>query len=216
MIYNVITPMNRPENIENMIEMLRPKNVQWHVITDLDSEYKYSFNESWINHHVCPNFKEGKFFEKCNNAMNWCLENTPIYDDQMYCFLNDDDAVEPTFFEKVTTVLKKAKDQGIDAQVVIPSMDRGQRTPLDVKEPRMHPPGLLVADPNNVKVGGLGLEQIVMKGSLINEKKYRFPLHVWGDGMFIVRVIRENLDNTIFCPNIHAWFNYFEPGRWDK
>ena len=101
MIYNVITPLGRPENIENMIGILEPKNVKWHVVTDLDSKYSYDLNKSWIQHYICPNFKEAEFFEKCNNAMNWLLDNMTIHDDQMYSFLNDDDAVEPMFYQKV-------------------------------------------------------------------------------------------------------------------
>ncbi len=87
---------------------------------------------------------------------------------------------------------------------------------VQAQEPRRHPPDKLVASPDAIKVGGIGLEQILIKGSLLKEKQYRFPLHCWGDGMFIVRVVQENIDNTIFCPEINVWFNYFEPGRWDK
>jgi hypothetical protein len=216
MIYNVITPMNRPENIENMVQMLEPKNVQWHVVTDLGSEYSYEFNRSWIQHYECPNFEQAEFYEKCNNAMNWLLDNMTIHDDQMYHFLNDDDAVEPTFYEKVSGVILEAKNKGINAEIIIPSMERGHRTPPEAKEPRRHPPTKLVADPSAVVVGGLGLEQMLIKGSLLKEKRYRFPLHCWGDGMFIVRAVRDNPDKTICCPNINVWFNYFEPGRWDK
>ena len=216
MIYNVITPMNRPENIENMVQMLEPKNVQWHVVTDLGSKYSYEFNRSWIQHYECPNFEQAEFFEKCNNAMNWLLDTMTIHDDQMYCFLNDDDALEPTFFQKVDDVLEKTKTQDINVKVIIPSMERGHRTPPQAQEPRRHPPDKLVASPDAIKVGGIGLEQILIKGSLLKEKQYRFPLHCWGDGMFIVRVVQENIDNTIFCPEINVWFNYFEPGRWDK
>jgi hypothetical protein len=44
-------------------------------------------------------------------------------------------------------------------------------------------------------------------------KKYRIPTAPSGDGMFIVKAVREN--GAAFCSEADVWFNYFEPGRWN-
>jgi len=155
----------------------------------------------WIGEIIRNGDKVYSEWKKRNQSLNYIFteETEKLFDNQ-----------------KVDDVLEKTKTQDIDVKVIIPSMERGHRTPPQAQEPRRHPPDKLVASPDAIKVGGIGLEQILIKGSLLKEKQYRFPLHCWGDGMFIVRVVQENIDNTIFCPEINVWFNYFEPGRWDK
>jgi hypothetical protein len=214
MIYNVITPMNRPENIESMIQMLEPKNIQWHVITDVGSSFKYKFNEEWIHHYECPNFinLDLDHFDRYYNVCNWGLSNITLNPEEMYCFLSDDDAYEPNFFHKIDLSLRNVNWSGID--VIIVSMERGSSIPWDATT--RYPTSKLVAHPDNVVVNNIGGEQFLISGSLLNQNNYRFPLHHQGDGLFIQQIYNENKEKTLFCPEANVWFNYFEPGRWDK
>lgn len=220
MIYNVITPLNRVENIEKMISILEPKNVNWHVVTDdtfpHNDEFK-KYEKNWIHHYIMKNNKHMYFWERCNAAMNWLLDTMEINNGEMYCFLNDDDAVEPDYFKKITTNLNHIKkDKGIDFDIIITSMDRGDAIPTDAEAGRRHPPTRLTASVDNLKIGSIGLEQITISGKLLNSKKYKFPLEHAGDGMFILTAIRENTQSVVLMPDVSVWFNYFEPGRWIK
>lgn len=214
--FNVITPMNRPENIFSMAELLKNRrknqNVQWHVITDETSTKTFEFpNYDWVHHYKCPEHPNNltNFWDRCNWAMNWFLDTHNIVDEDLYCFLNDDDGVEPDYFDKIYAALEEHK---WEYKVVIPSMERGHRIPSYAREPRRHPPDKLWAAPENIKIGGVGLEQIVASGSVV--KTQRFPFHVCGDGIFIIEAVRAH--GAIICPGASVWFNYFEPERWDR
>lgn len=216
---HVITPMNRPENIGPMAELLKERNVEWHVITDEISPHKFVFpNYEWVHHYTCPEhpsnspiFYDGyNFWNRCNWAMNWFLDTQEVVDDDLYSFLNDDDAVEPDYYKKVIAAMEQHAWQH---NVAITSMDRGHRIPSHVTHPaRKHPPTKLYGLPENIRPGGIGLEQFVAKGSSI--KKLRFPYDNCGDGLFIIELVRTN--PTIYVTDAFAWFNYFEPERWDK
>jgi hypothetical protein len=217
MIYNVITPVSRPETFQLMIDMLRPKNVQWQIISTPESAANFASTENWIHHFVCMGDLGVEYFTRAYNKMNSFFDNAEIHDDQMYCFLSDDDAVEPDFFEKIDSALDRVSSD-ISPSIVITSMERGDRTPIDaVGVKRNYGTDKLVASVENMHPGKIGLEQFIIKGSLLKEKKYRIPNNVhWGDGLFLTQAFYENQEKTLFCPEANVWFNYFEPGRWDR
>lgn len=208
--------MNRPQHIEDMINMLEPKNVQWHVITDVGAEFEYKFDKEWIHHYLCPNFilPDVDRFDRYYNTCNWILSNIPINDDEMYMFLSDDDGYEPDFFDKITSELNQMEKFDFEPDLVITSMERGHQIPVDATT--AYPTFKLHAHPDNVVPCQIGGEQYLMRGSLLKRKGYRFPLHQWGDGLLIQQMYNENINKTIFCPNANVWFNYFEPGRWNR
>ena len=208
--FHVITPLARFHNIPKLVETLRPHNIQWHVITDANkTESQQSlFSESWIRHYVCPN-NQVVFWDRCNYAMNWFMDTTELHDTDFYCFLNDDDAYEPEYFDKLDTVIQQ---QTTDISVVLTSMKRGYRIPSTAAPTRRHAPTTLYAVPESIHVGGIGLEQIAVRGRVLKQG-HRFPLHHAGDGMFICDVSSKH--PTALAPDIFVWFNYFEPERWD-
>lgn len=209
--FNVVTPLARFENIPKLIEMLRPHNIKWHVITDEDNEKSnnISFNETWIYHYICPNNKV-IFWDRCNHAMNWFLDTFPIEEDSMYCFLNDDDAYEPDYFNNLDRVISEDPN---NRKVLICSMKRGDRMPDGLMFERQHPPTTLYAEEQNIRVGGVGLEQITVKGEIL-KRGHRFPLDQCGDGLFICDIAYKN--HTILIRDLYILFNYFEPGRWNN
>lgn len=210
-MFNVITPLSRYENIKSLIQVLEPLNVTWHVITDSDASFRIFFDQEWIKHYICPN-KEVQFWERCNHAINWFLDLGIVQDDQIYCILNDDDAYEPDFFEKIKKAKEIASKSNMNSDVIICSMERGHRLPSTAVHPRMHPPTKLWAYPENMAVGGVGIEQIILTGKIIS--KYRLPLEAAGDGMFIMEILKDH--QPIYVPQANVWFNYFEPERWNK
>ena len=201
-IYNVITPLYRVENLRKLIPMLEKQGVQWHVIYDQDTPFQISFEQPWVHSYVCPN-PENTFFTRCNYSINWMLDSFPPIEDQRYQILNDDDALEEDFIDKIDLH---------EGEVIIPSMERGNRTPPGVQAERAHGATKLVASPENVQIGGVGVEQMVISGRLL--KGIRLPLHICGDGMMIEWTYKTH--GAEFAPEANIWFNYFEPGRWDK
>lgn len=206
MKFNVVTPLARFENLPRLKESLKQHDVVWHIITDNDSNYIHTLDGSWINHYECPN--EGlDFWVRCHNSLNWFFHTQNIQAEEYYCVLNDDDAYEDEFFQKVKY---QVEANSIITDVLICSMLRGHHTPTDVDPVRHHPTDTLIAHPANVRVGSVGLEQFIAKGKVL--KDINIPLTACGDGEFITALVSNN--NTAYLSDCYIKFNYLQPGRW--
>lgn len=188
--YHVITPCARPENIPSLEKMLEPMRIQWHVI----------MNEGMIvefNPQRCPPSPE-KWNGGCW-AINWYIRRATIDPLARYLVLADDDAYEPFFFDKIDKA---------EGEVIVASMKRGDHATPN--------PGYgtetLVASKENVAHGKIGAEQIVVTGAIL--KQHRYGRTPDGDWDFISSVVSEH--EPVFAPDAFVWFNFYEPGRWDK
>lgn len=202
MKYNVITPLSRFENLKKLISMLEPMNVDWHVIMDDDLPFRISFLKKWIHPLHFPK-TEGAFWSTWQKSLNWFFSNIVPEEDSRYLILNDDDAYEPDFFTKLDKY---------SGDVIICSMKRGDRIPPVSDPVRAHPTSTLIAVPENMVVCGVGAQQIVVGGKIIPQMKLED--HVYADGMLITNIVKNN--PAQYAPEVFVWFNYFEPGRWDK
>ena len=211
MIFNVITPLARFQNISDLVNHLEPKKIKWHVITDEDSEGTFEVKKDWIYHHICPNVGVN-FWERCHNSINWFIENKIDSDDEYYCVLNDDDGYEDDFFEKLKMSVFMSDSENKFNDLIITSMMRGNNIPIDAIPVRQHPTYTLYAHPSNMQVGGVGLEQFFAKGKIL--KKHKIPLTTCGDGEFITNLVETY--GALYQQESYVWFNYFEPGRWNK
>lgn len=201
MVYHVLTPLRRYENLEKLIAMLQPEGVQWHVIMDEDAPFRLFFRQPWIHAYYQHN-PEGEFWARCNFALNRWLDTHPLVDDDRYCILNDDDAYEPGFFQKISQH---------EGGLVIASMLRGQHTPVGVHPTRAHGTGTLHAAPEYMHAGLVGIEQAIVCGKWLREA--RLPLHPSGDGSMIEWLV--NTHGAVYAPECFVHFNKYEPGRWD-
>ena len=207
MTFNIITPLARFENYNKLKESLKPLNIKWHIIIDSDKNFIVDEKEDWINIYVCPN--EGiDFWARCNNSINWFIENHLTTNEEYYGILNDDDSYEENFFEKI----KNSLNNTIENNLLIVSMLRGHNIPKEAIPIRRHPTTTLLATPQNMRVGGVGVEQFFIKGKLL--EKHRLPLLAHGDGLFIVELV--NNYKPTYLPNCFVLFNFFEPGRWNN
>jgi hypothetical protein len=205
MIYNVITPLNRFENFNAMNLMLAEHDVRWHVITDADAKYHVKSFHQWVWPFIAHN-SEGTFFERCNRSINLWMDEHAWVDEDFYCILNDDDAYEPGFFDKIRKYA--------DADIIVPSMMRGARIPAGVAPERAHGTDTLVADPANMQVGRIGVEQMIVRGRIL--KNCRLPLTIAGDGEMLTYIAATNPGKVVYAPEANVWFNYLEPGRWNE
>jgi len=183
--YNVITPLSRWKNVDALIEMLKPQNVQWHLLVDDYMPLMAPYN-LWIQfHHFSP--PPPAFFIG-HWALNKFLDDVEINDEDYYVLMTDDDFFEPGFFDKL---------RECDDDIIIVSMNRG----LDV----------LTACPENMRVCYVGLEQLVIKGKIL--KQYRIDGFYQADGYLILDIWRDHTEKFRFMPEAQCYFNYLPPGR---
>lgn len=211
MNFHIITPLARFQNFNELYKSLSVKNVIWHIITDEGFNPPTIPNENWINHYVCPN-NEGEFWARCNYSINWFLDNNELMEEDYYCILNDDDDYESDFFKKLYYKIEDSNTKNEFNDLIICSMLRGNNIPVDAIPVRRHPNDTLIAHPNNMHVGGVGVEQFLIKGKLL--KNHRLPISVTGDGELIGGLV--NMYGALYIPDNYILFNYFEPGRWNK
>lgn len=197
---HVITPLARYQNYGKLADLLRPQGVQWHVITDAGST-KVTPEEEWIHSYNMEN-SGTPFWARCNQAINWFLDRHSLYMGDRYGILNDDDAYEEDFFKKLSE---------FPSEVIAVSMKRGNSTPKDVTPERAHGTNTLVAAPENMKVGHVGVEQLLVSGRILSQ--CRLPIHICGDGQWIEYVVATQ--PVIYVPDAFVLFNYLEPGRWE-
>jgi len=157
--------------------------------------------EGFIWHPIEGNFPN--FGDQAYAKINHFIQTAEIIDDDYYQILNDDDAL-PADFIRTT--------REIGGDIVIFSLDRGQRTPPEAQGIHRHEAGKLIASRENMRIGGMGLQQIRFKGSLF--KTLRCADHPFADGM-IAQSLRDR-DDIVFVPDVFILFNYLEPGRYDK
>lgn len=209
-MFHVITPLARFKNMEDLIRILKPQKIKWHVITDDDNKTPFHWNEPWIHHSICPNHSID-FWARCNNSINWFIESQEINDEEYYCILNDDDGYENNFFQKLQLEIEKVSSHNNKyPDLIITSMKRGHKIPDNLPPLKKHPIHTLIAKPQNMKVCSVGVEQFFIKGKLL--KKHRLPLTPYGDGELIVELVKHY--KPLYLPHLYVLFNFLEPGRW--
>lgn len=190
----VITPFQRLENLPFLIKALKNK-CDWTVLID-DPYLKDKF----------PDWVTVKLYDKREPRPNVCISNclfneyisSGLEDDTQYMILCDDDSVEEGFFDKIP-----------NEDVVITSMKRGEHVPM---KNCAYGYGDLIASPDNLKIGGVAGEQLIVKGKIL--KNFRYGLSGIGDGEMVLKITNEF--PVTYVPNAYVLFNYFEDGRFDS
>lgn len=206
--YHILTPFSRFENLRSVIDMLAaqrsPKfEIQWHPIFDENLPFAVHFPQRWITPGYCPPSKP--FWSCWADALNRFISAGPLEPESRYCILNDDDAYEPGFFDKV--------DQAVGECVAV-SMKRGHRTPAGVAPERAHGTGTLEAKPDRMIPGQVGAEQLICTGRIF--EKHGFQNRIDADGYRTMDIVNEDPPRVVYLADAFVLFNYFEPGRWDK
>lgn len=201
MKYHVLTPFARFQNLTRIIDMLRPFNIEWHPLFNDDLPFRLLFKDDWIYPSWFPSVPP-PFWKSFNKALNWFVHIGQIVPEDYYLILNDDDFYEPEFFNKI---------RQYDEDAFVVSMKRGQHIPIGVCPERAHGTYDLIACPQNMKVGAVGAEQLVVKGKLLQDKSW--PDDIAADGMLICYIAAVH--GVKYVPDAFVWFNYLEPGRWD-
>lgn len=201
MNYHVITPFSRFENLKPLAGLLGACGVQWHLLLDETLPFRIHFTDCRIEPTYYP--VSAPFWRMWRNSINSFITDGNIIPEDRYMILNDDDWYEPGFFQKIDAHKGKA---------IVCTMLRGHQTPPVSDPVRAHPTNPLIASPQNMHPGGVGIEQIILSGDLF--ATVRLADHPHADGMMIQAVY--NAMPIDYAPEACVWFNYLEPGRWNK
>lgn len=178
---------------------------KYHIVTPMWREENRSFliknTKGFIWHPIEGHIANVQ--DQTYGKINQFIQNHEIIDDDYYQILMDDDAL-PANFIKTT--------QGIEGDIVIFSMKRGDHIPEGLPQYRAHPTYDLIACRDSMTVGLIGLQQMRFKGSIF--KTLVCKDDPYADGMLASTL--KDLQDIVFVPDVYILFNYLEPGRWDK
>jgi hypothetical protein len=186
-------PFSRYENADFYLNGLRDKNIIWHPIF---YENPIEFNEDWIKPYCI-----GKTYLEVNDPylkFNFFIRNEEIVDEDVYCFLCDDDWYEDNVLD---TIAQYNED------VIFISMKRGHNDTMT------HGSSTLITF-DGVRAGSIGLEQMFIKGRILKEVVFgQTVADGMADGVLAEKLQREQ--RVLHLPDIYALFNYLEKGRWN-
>jgi hypothetical protein len=209
--YHVITPMTRVHLFPNLKEMLEKQfgfnhKIIWHILLDYDNPTTLDIETNGSDQDLIRFHRlkiQDSDQDKGHLILNKFFDDIDIKPDHRYNVLCDDDAYGDGFFESLNNH---------KGDVIICSMERGNTIPTGLDPKRAHPTYKLWACKENLILGGVGMEQIILAGKVLS--RYRIPSQHFGDGMFIIGIAKDN--PVEFAPEVTSLFNYFEPGRWNK
>lgn len=195
---HVLTPFSRFFNLIELGNRIKEEGAHWHLL--LDQDVNLPSLGAWVHQYRFPPPPEGFFIGHW--MVNQFLDNTVIVDEDRYVVITDDDFIEPGFFSKLTAY---------DDDVLIVSMRRGFPGTTGDGEGAFD---TLIAKPENIRVGSVGFEQLVVKGKIL--KQYRCEGVYHADGLLIIRMFQEIPDKFRFVPDAFVYFNYLPPGRFGR
>lgn len=210
---HVITPFSRVENKDKLIKHLAPFNIQWYPIiynVQILKDIPFlDFNRKWI-HPVIVERSPHESIQHPYYKINRFLDTQTVKDLDYYSFLCDDDFYGEDFFDKIMR-----KKEGLTNKprlglfMTVVSMKRGLHTPKNgiVK----HHTNTLIAAKENMKVGKVGLEQLIIRGDIL--RNLRFLNYSAADGL-MAEMLEKYVPDVVYLSDVYVLFNYLEVGRW--
>jgi hypothetical protein len=194
MKFHILTPFNREENKDLILENFRRPNVIFHPLIDRKIQFP---KESWIkpfNFTPDPGIRWVVY-----HAWNKFLGSGLVVDKDYYMFLSDDDFLEPDFFEKI---------QDIKTDIILVSMKRGDNALKSGSANTLTP------SPHFVR-SRIGTEQLIIKGEVLKAERF-IDLHT--ADYVVIGGLRQKYpqEKFTYATNAFVWFNYLEPGRWNS
>ncbi len=193
---HIIMAFSRHHLAQTLVDLYRPMNVVLHPMIFKD-EAMFPIREGWIRPFVAS--VDRKDAGSLISLTNMFIENAKIEDDHYYCTMTDDDMYDPGVVDRL---------RELDNDVVVVSMKRGDNLVPGSPYNTM----TLVAHPNNMKIGGVGGEQIAIKGRIFKTLKFDEE-DPCADGSMAV-YLKDNF-KVRYEPDLFVLFNYLEPGRWN-
>lgn len=200
---HVITPFSRPENAAALLRHLDTQGVAvtWHPLVS-SVPLPAGCEREWVK-PLSVNVPGGA--DPFCYKLRAFVESGRIRDGERYCVLNDDDLYDDGVLAAVDAMPER---------IVIVSMLRGQRTPAYVANGHYHPTGPLMARPDLMHVGGIGVEQYFVMGEIFRHADFPLDRANVCDGLVAEWLAATYPDDIRYEPELYVLFNRLEPGRW--
>ncbi len=189
----VVTPFTRSENKDYLLKLLEGK-CNWTVLLNHDSQETFP---GWVTVKRFNITKRDAGWYPSNWMFNQFIESG-LDDETQYMILCDDDSVEEGFFDKIP-----------NEDVVVVSMKRGDKAIPNNNA--TYPTNTLIADPENMHIGMVAGEQLIVKGKVL--RNYRYGGSGVGDGQMAEMISAD--EQITYVPDAFVLFNYFQDGRYD-
>jgi hypothetical protein len=210
--FEVITPMKRWENLAVLRPHLEQAMNGWaaHWTLLVDREDLLAGKTDDIAPHTVFGVekKRDPQLNRMSPALNQFYHSGLVRDHVYYVLLCDDDFLGPDYFRMVANAAP-----GPQHKLLVTAMERGDHVTPN--------PGYgtytLWPARENMKPGQVSGEQLVMRGDLLRTVTLNERLLEGGEGVLSEQLAAQLHDGEIlWVPQASVWFNYLEPGRWDK
>lgn len=171
------------ERVHIVMPCSRPENLE-QIARSIRNVEAHPFEVRW---HVLLQGPEADPFgvNKTNEAID------AIRDGWIWCFA-DDSLVHPSMFRRLGEITAEQPC----AQAVVFSQERHDYL------------GILHAAPENVRIGAISGDQVVMRRALYGETRYDYQTHKHCcDGALLTAIYQANPDVFVFCDEVLVWFN---------
>lgn len=189
MILNVIMPVSRIQARERYKERFEKEGVFWRLV--VDESLSDIYGDALV-------YRASEGEDPCYGKINLYRNFFPSASEYV-TFLCDDDWIEDGYFQRIR--------EHPQTPVIITSMKRGDN------EVAGHGISTLMAHPDNMEVGKIGLEQIVMRGDVFAQERFDAG-NSCADGE-MARLLKVKYDCT-YARDAFVLFNYFQEGRYNK
>lgn len=200
MKYTIVTACCRPDFLPLLQVMLENQNadLRWLILVTPDQSLELHVLPAWAR-VIEVNIPRGTGASPGDLKMIEFMRANQCDPDRWHGFLNDDDWYEPEFFEKLGE---------IESPCFVVSMKRGDQIP-NIGLP--HPVWTLEAEEKNLHFGHVSLEQVFFLPSMIAKcgiaPRYETEATL---------IEFAKIGPTTYRPDVFVWFNYLQPGRWNK
>lgn len=181
---HVLTPFSRFHNLIEFGNRIKETGAHWHLL--LDEGVVVPDLGFWVHQYNFPRPPEGFFIGHW--LINQFLDKATVYDEDRYLVLTDDDYIDADFFRKIDP---------FPEDIVLATMKRCG----DILTPK----------PENIQVGLVGFEQLVIKGKIL--KNYRCEGMYHADGLLIMKLWAEHSDKFRFVPQAMVYYNWLPATR---
>jgi hypothetical protein len=174
-----------------------------HLNILLTKDQSLDWPKDWSNPIIITEPEKTPRYNVFYYKINWFIQNNKIENENYYWVMCDDDSIE----NGVVSAIENMNDD-----IIFISMKRGYNIPEGLHPISRHPTNTLYANPENICIGGIGIEQMIIKGKIFKNLVYNINTE-YGDGEMAI-FLKENY--TIkYRLDLFVLFNFFEKGRWD-
>lgn len=206
MTMHVFVPFGRPQNLREFVDHMRTQNIILHPVFESNRHFDFP-NEPWIRPYLASPVH--KFIGPgCQppELLNEFIDKGPIEDEAHYHLFSDDCFVEPGYYQRIA---------GGTKDILVTSTKRGHHLVASTAYDNT----TLYGRPENMRMGQMAGEQLHIRGRVLKQARAAGQMvdHRAWDGFLMDRfLVPKCRDQCQFFPDVFSWFNYLEPGRWDR